>query len=176
MKKIITLFAFVSFLAISGCSSSDDNFQEDFDTISYVFDVPGVSFTAGNEYSKSIGNPANFTSDVILVYRSSGTETNGNRIWKLLPETYYTEDRRLDFTYTFQFSADFIDIFMDGFDLEEVNGSFRLNQTFRVVVVPASSTGSASAKFADKTKEDYSDYNAVIKKYNIDDSNVKELN
>ncbi|MEL1240532.1 hypothetical protein [Flavobacterium flavipallidum] len=172
MKKIMTLFAFVSFLTFSSCTTTDD-FEEDNDTISYVFEVSGVSFTANNDYSKSINNPSNYSSDVVLVYRWAGTESNGNRIWKLLPETYYAEDRTLDFTYTFQFSADYIDIFMDGYDLEGVNSSYRLNQLFRVVIVPASSSG--TAKLANKEKEDYSDYNAVIEKYNIDDSNVKVL-
>ncbi|MEP7095108.1 MAG: hypothetical protein ABI793_13695, partial [Flavobacterium sp.] len=97
--------------------------------------------------------------------------TNGNRIWKLLPETYYADDRGLDFTYTFQFSQDFIDIFMDGDDLDSVNSSFRLNQVFRIVIVPASFLGTNKTA----NKPDYSDYNAVIKKYNIDDSNVKKL-
>jgi hypothetical protein len=172
MKKIITLFAFVSFLAISSCTT-EDNFQEDNDTISYVFDVSGVSFAANNDYSKSVNNPSNYNSDVVLVYRWAGTENNGDKIWKLLPETYYRSDGTLDFTYTFQFSADYIDIFMDGYDLDNVVSSFRLNQTFRIVIVPASSSG--TAKLANKVKEDYSDYNAVIEKYNIDDSNVKQL-
>ena len=170
MKKILTLFAVVGLFAFSGCS--DDDNDVDNDTISYVFDVPNISFTLDNEYSKSIANPSNFASDVVLVYRSSGSEVNGNRIWKLLPETYFTDDRRLDFTYTFQFSGDFIDIFMDGFDLEAVNASYRLNQVFRIVIVPGSSSGSAKSI----NKEDYSDYNAVIKKYNIDDTKVKNLN
>ncbi|CAA9197666.1 hypothetical protein FLA105534_01752 [Flavobacterium bizetiae] len=169
MKKILTLFAVVGLFAFSGCSNDDDHV--DYDTISYVFDVPNVSFTPQNEYSKSIDNPSKFATDVVLVYRSSGSESNGNRIWKLLPETYFADDRGLDFTYTFQFSRDFIDIFMDGPDLESVNASYRLSQVFRVVIVPGSSTGTAKSI----NKEDYSDYNAVIKKFNIDDSNVKQL-
>ncbi|MEO6173998.1 MAG: hypothetical protein ABIP27_02500 [Flavobacterium circumlabens] len=170
MKKILTLFAVVGLIAFSSCSNDDDNV--DYDTISGVFDVTNVSFTSANDYSKSVDNPSAYDSDVILVYRSAGTETNGNRIWKLLPETYYNVDGVLDFTYTFQFSKDYIDIFMDGFDLDGVNSSFRLNQVFRVVIVPGAFLG------ANKTvnKADYSDYNAVIKKYNIDDSNVKLLN
>jgi len=169
MKKILTLFAVVGLFAFSGCSDDDNN---DNDTISYVFNVSGVSFTSANDYSTTIDNPSNFTSDVVLVYRSAGTETNGNRIWKLLPETYYAGDGTLDFTYTFQFSAEYIDIFLDGDDLDSVNNSFRLNQVFRVVIVPGSSSGTAKSN----NKTDYSDYNAVIKKYNIDDNNVKELN
>lgn len=170
MKKILTLFAVIGLFAFSGCS--DDDNDVDNDTISYVFDVQGVSFTSDNDYSKTIDNPSNFTSDVILIYRSAGTETNGNRIWKLLPETYYLNNGTLDFNYNFQFSADYIDIFLDGPDLNSVNSSFRLNQVFRVVVVPGSSSGTAKSS----SKTDYSDYEAVIKKYNIDDSNVKKLN
>jgi hypothetical protein len=167
MKKIFSLFAIVGLLVFSGCS--DDDNDVDYDTISGVFDVTNVSFTSENDYSKSVDNPSTFSSDVILVYRSAGVETNGNRIWKLLPETYFTDDRGLDFTYTFQFSNDYIDIFMDGFDLDGVNASFRLNQVFRIVIVP----GSMLSKNANKP--DYSDYNAVIKKYNINDKNVKLL-
>lgn len=169
MKKILTLFAVVGLFAFTGCSNNDDDV--DYDTISGVFDVPNVSFTSENDYSKSVPNPSAYASDVILVYRSAGVETNGNRIWKLLPETYFTDDRGLDFTYTFQFSRDYIDIFMDGYDLDGVNSSYRLNQVFRIVIVPGDFLGTNKTV----NKADYSDYNAVIKKYNINDKNVKEL-
>jgi hypothetical protein len=168
MKKILTLFAVVGLFAFSSCSN-DDNV--DYDTISEVFEVSGVNFTTANSFSTLVDlNPAIYDSDVILVYRLSAVE-NGKDIWKLLPDTYFFADGTRNFSYEFDFSKDDINIFMDGNNLGTVTASFRTNQVFRIVIVPgAFSTTGKSAK------EDYSDYNAVIAKYNIDDSNVKKLN
>ncbi|MNR63523.1 hypothetical protein D3C85_1858610 [compost metagenome] len=51
--------------------------------------------------------------------------------------------------------------------------NLRTNQKFRIIVVPG-----ADPEISNKSvnKEDYSDYNTVVKKYKIDDSNVKTIN
>jgi hypothetical protein len=56
--------------------------------------------------------------------------------------------------------------------------SFTLNKTFRIVIVPGDdgvNNGGPNSKTS-SNKMDYSDYNGVIKNYNIDDSNVRKLN
>jgi len=167
MKKILTLFAVVGLFAFSSCS--DDN--ADGNTISEVFEVSGVNFASNNNFSILVDlNPAIYESDVILVYRLSAVE-NGRDIWKLLPDTYYLANGTRDFSYEFDFGQDDINIFMEGNNLGTVNASFRTDQVFRIVIVPGSFSPTGKS-----TKADYSDYNAVIAKYNINDSNVKKLN
>jgi len=170
MKKILTLFAVVGLMAFTSCSD-DDNNNTDYDTISEVFEVSGVNFNSANSFSTLVDlNPVIYESDVILVYRLSATE-NGRDIWKLLPDTYFFADGTRNFSYEFDFGINNINIFMDGNNLGTVEPLLRTNQVFRIVIVPgAFSTTGKSAKL------DYSDYNRVIAKYNIDDSNVKKLN
>lgn len=178
MKKIITLFAFVSFLAVSSCTTSDDNFQPDNDTISEVFQLTNVNFGFNSEDGYNIYeelNPVLFNEDVILIYRKVGTISGTNApIWQQIPRTIYTDDGEID--YDFDFSIGHFIIYARATYNLALTPSYLNNQTFRIVIVPGSPDGLTSAKLANKAKEDYSDYNAVIKKYNIDDSNVKELN
>lgn len=87
MKKILTLFAVVGLMAFSSCSNNDD---VDNDTISEVYEVSNVNFTATNDYNPLIPlNPAIFSSDMVLLYRLSGVD-NGEDVWKLTPETYFS--------------------------------------------------------------------------------------
>ncbi|KDN56005.1 hypothetical protein [Flavobacterium seoulense] len=177
MKKIFALFAFVSFLAISGCSS-DDDFREDRDTISEVFQLTNVNFAYNANDGYNIYrdlDPLIFNEDVVLIYRRVGSITDtGAPIWQQIPRTIYTDDGEID--YDFDFSVEHFIIYARATYNLALTPSYLNNQTFRIVIVPGSPDGSTSAKLANKTKEDYSDYNAVIKKYNIDDTNVIELN
>jgi hypothetical protein len=63
------------------------------------------------------------------------------------------------------------------FPLNQLPTSFTLNKTFRIVVPgdDGVNNGGPNSK-ASSNKMDYSDYNGVIKNYNIDDSNVRKLN
>ncbi|MBP4138441.1 hypothetical protein [Flavobacterium geliluteum] len=163
MKKILTLFAVVGLFAFSSCSNDDvDN-----DTISEVFERT-VTFSAANNYSALISlNPAIFTSDMVLVYRLTGFD-NGQDVWKLVPETYYFPDGTLSFGYEYDFTINDVSINMFGYDLATVPGGNKVNQIFRVVIVPGYVSTNKSVN-----KTDYSDYYAVIKKYNLDDTNIK---
>jgi hypothetical protein len=53
---------------------------------------------------------------------------------------------------------------MEGFDLAGVSSSYRLNQVFRVLVIPA--------YFGKNNNVDFKDYNAVVKAFNIDESKI----
>jgi hypothetical protein len=172
MKKILSLFAIVGLMAFSSCS--DDDNDVDTDTISEVFQLTNVNF----DYNTSDGyniyrdlNPLLFDDDVILIYRKIGSINGSNApIWQQIPRTIFTSQGELD--YDFDFSNEHFIIYATGNYNLELTPQFLDNQTFRIVIVPGSPSGSAKSV----NKEDYSDYNAVIKKYNIDDSNVKELN
>jgi hypothetical protein len=53
---------------------------------------------------------------------------------------------------------------MEGFDLAGVSSSYRLNQIFRVVVIPGF--------FGKTTNINFNDYNAVVSAFNIDESKI----
>ncbi|QDW20684.1 hypothetical protein [Flavobacterium sp. KBS0721] len=172
MKKILTLFAVVGLFSFSGCSNNDDDV--DYDTISEVFQLNDISFDYNAQDGFNINkvlDPAIYKDDVILIYRQIGFLTATNApIWEQIPKTIYTSQGRL--SYDFEFSQQHFIIYAEGnYDLE-LTPDFLDHQTFRIVIVPGSATGTSKSV----NKEDYSDYNAVIKKYNIDDSKVKNLN
>ncbi|MEN2403127.1 hypothetical protein GKZ90_0025290 [Flavobacterium sp. MC2016-06] len=170
MKKILTLFAVVGLAVFSSCSNDDvDN-----DTISEVFELQNISFDFNNTDGYNIYqklNPTIFDSDNILIYRLAGTIDSNTPIWQLIPRTLYLPNsRELDYDYDFS-KEDFTIYARANYDLE-TTPEFLDNQTFRIVIVPGAFSGTGKSV----NKEDYSDYNAVIKKYKIDDSNVKKLN
>lgn len=170
MKKILTLFAVVGMMAFSSCEGPEGPPGQD-GLIAEVFQVRGVNFTSDNNYNPIIPlDPTIAASDMVLVYRQDGTD-GGVPVWKITPELYYLPDGTLDFGYNSNFTLRDVSIYMDGNDLGSVLSTFRLNQTFRIVIIPGYLTGTAKSV----NKPDFSDYNAVIAKYGIDDSKVKEV-
>ncbi|MCS3530896.1 hypothetical protein [Chryseobacterium sp. JUb7] len=162
MKKFfpILLLAFVS-LFIFSCKDDD----QDYDTYSQSRDVTG-SFNNSNNYGFTVPITISST-DVVLVYRR---DLNNGNAWQLLPKTYFLSgNRQLD--YNFLFSTQTVEIYTEAnFDQSTMSGAeanqYLNNQTFRVVLVPASAAKGTSTV-------DTSDYNAVIKYYNIDESKIK---
>lgn len=178
MKKIITLLAVIGMFGFQGCTGPEGPPGED-GVLNEVYEVEKINFIA-NSYSVLIPlSPAIYTSDMVLVYRLAGSTNSGADIWKSLPETYFYSDGTRYFGYNFDFNINGVNIFLEADNLGTVSSSFRLDQIFRIVILPGylsypkTSKGS-SGKVANKV--DLSDYNAVIKAYNIDDSNVKQLN
>ncbi|MFV5698101.1 hypothetical protein ACM55H_06990 [Flavobacterium sp. ZT3R17] len=135
MKKIITLLAIAGLFSLQSCTVTDNGPVVD-NTISQVFEVT-TSFNSSNNYSKLITfNYPIYSSDVVLVYRLSGTTPQGSDVWKLLPETHYFSDGTLDFGYDQDYTTRDVNVFMIGNDLQSVSTDFRLNQVLRVVIVP----------------------------------------
>ncbi|MEZ0130050.1 hypothetical protein AB9T88_09955 [Flavobacterium sp. LBUM151] len=172
MKKIFILFAIVGLVAFSSCEGPEGPAGQDGVNVeAEVFQVKGVSFTETNDYNPIIPlDPVILSSDMVLVYRQSGVD-NGVPVWKLTPELYYLDDGTFNFGYNYNFTVRDVSIYMDGFDLGNVVSTFRLNQTFRIVIIPGYPTGTAKSV----NKSNFSDYNEVIKKYNIDDSKMKTI-
>ncbi|WP_343697368.1 hypothetical protein [Flavobacterium sp.] len=173
MKKILTLFAVVGLMAFTSCEGPEgppgrDGDKGDPGYVNEIFEVT-FSFTSANDYGRTFElNPVIANTDNILVYELVNTN-DGIDTWALLPQVYYFPNGTAQ--YNFSFSYDQFSIFIDSdFALNTLPASFITNKTFRVVIIP----GAVYNKSANKA--DYSDYNAVIKKYNIDDSNVKKLN
>ncbi|MES2748077.1 MAG: hypothetical protein V4648_06845 [Bacteroidota bacterium] len=170
MKRITLLLAFIGMISLQSCTVNDDVDHVDYDTIAQVFEV-NRSFTAANDYSSLISYPPSinpiYPSDMVLAYRLDKV-VNGTDVWKLMPQTFYFADGTLDFRYDFDFTQYDIDIYMEGFDLATVSSTFRNNQIFRIVIVPAD--------FANKTAVDYQDYDAVVKALKINESKILKIN
>jgi hypothetical protein len=172
MKKILTLFAVVGLTVFSSCSNDD---KVDNDTIPYVFEVDNVNFSATSNSDNYVDFDSRiYSGDVVLVYRLTEIDpTTGRDVWTILPDSHYYTDGRLYFSYKFDFTQDDVRIYTEGFDLSNnpIPANLRNNQIFRIVIV----AGDDGVNTTSKVKPDYSDYNAVIAKYGIDDSKVKEL-
>lgn len=163
------LMAIFSFAAVSCDNRNDDvNYQ---DTYSVVLDIKNVSFanTAdGYSIKRSFTKPM-VSSDVVLIYRKANPNAGANEptIWQLIPKTLYL-DGGDELDYDFDFTVNDVMIYANGnYDIS-TTPAYLTNQTFRVVLVPASVGGKGITV-------DYSDYNKVIKLYRIDDSKVKNL-
>lgn len=165
MKTFFPLIiTFALTLGLTGCKSDDD---VDHDTIGIVYELRNQNFEwTGDSYqiSRTFINPL-YDSDVLLIYKQVGTTNNGAPIWQQIPITFYLNDGH-EVDYNFDFSKfDFV-IYAGGtFDL--TGSSYIVNQTFRVVAVPAA--------FGKNQNVDFSDYNSVINFFSIDDSNPVEL-
>lgn len=172
MKKILTLFAVIGLVAFSSCEGPEGPQGPEGPVYeSEVFEV-GPDFTAANGYSVTFPlNPVMLSGDNILVYEL--VSTNGVDTWALLPQVYYFNDGLESAQYNYTFSFNQFKIFIKGSvsDYSQLPASFRLGKTFRVVILIGND--GVNAKSA---KTQYLDYNTVIKKYNIDDNNVKRLN
>lgn len=175
MKKILILFAVVGLTVFSSCEGPEGppGPQGPEGPIAEVFELKNVNFISNaadgfNIYQKL--NPRIFDSDVILIYRLNGTLNPTTPVWQQIPRTLFTSEGELD--YDFDFSKEDFSIYARGNYNLALTPEFLNSQTFRIVIVP----GSFSKTGKSINKPDYSDYNEVIKRYNIDDSNVKKLN
>lgn len=176
MKKFFS-FAIIGILTFSAvsCNRTSDVVQpvQDNNAYSKVYDykVNMVKSSTDNSlYGYFATLPkALLNSDVLLIYRQNDVDNNGNPIWRLLPTSDFLAQGELN--YRFDFTKNDFQIFADAnFDLFAQNSTFKNqylnNQVFRVVLVPADFG-------AKNTANDYSNYNEVIAKYHINDSNVK---
>jgi hypothetical protein len=167
MKKILTLFAVVGLMAFTSCEGPEGPPGEP-GPVSYVYEVD-ANFVGPN-YSVTSNPSGMLSGDNILVYELAGT--TGGDSWALLPQVYYFNDGLETAQYNYTFSKNRVTIFIDGSlgDFSQLPSSFRTGKTFRIVIIPGDDGINAK-----KAKPDYSDYNSVIERYNIDDSKVQKL-
>jgi hypothetical protein len=163
MKKIITLLAVVGMFSLQGCTVDDNAVDQD--TISTVFETQEVNFIPANNFVIKFNFPnVIFSSDMVLVYRLAGA-ANGRDLWEFLPETYYFADGTRDFSYNFNFTNTFVDIYLNGNDLLSVPTGNRLNQIFRIVVVPANLINAV----------DKNNYLAVMNAIKVNESHIQKI-
>lgn len=169
MKKSFYYLLVLPLLIMSLVSCVDRNDIQDDDTISVVYEIQNVNFdydnVKGYTISRSFQNPI-YNGDVILIFRKSGTTNNGAPVWQSIPRTLYLNQiGELDYDYDFS-KYDILITAGGNYDIsttpEFING-----QTFRVVVVPASATGS--------TKIDYTNYENVINYFNLKNAKIEKL-
>jgi len=164
MKKIIILLAVVGMFGFQGCTTSDNDYVDN-DTISLVYETNPVNFSTGSYNFKYVFPFTLFSSDVVLVYRLTGA-VNGNDLWEFLPETHYFADGTRDFSYNFDFTRNDVQIYLEGKNLQSLDAAFRLNQIFRIVVVPGSFATSITPN----------NYGAVISALNIKENQIQKIN
>jgi len=170
MKKLLYLFAAVAMTSLTACDAEDGapGPQGAPGPEATVYEITNVDFTPSGDFGIFFEYPTILASDHLLVYRLSAVEGNED-VWKPLPETFYFDDGTLDFMYGFDHTRFDTNIYMEGFDLAGVSDAFRLDQVFRVVIIPG--------MFGDKSSSnvDLNDYNAVVKAYGIDESKIIPL-
>ncbi|MDY0931855.1 MULTISPECIES: hypothetical protein [unclassified Chryseobacterium] len=167
MKKIIPflMLAFVSVFTVS-CDNDDDVQYVDNDTYAGVIEITRNFQYNSTEDVYFINQSISMEpSDMALVYRLKDGSNNGD-VWEQIPRTlYFSGGRELD--YDFDFTQKDVQILAGGnYDISTTS-DYLNNQTFRIVLVPAGFLNKGA-----KPPVDYSDYNAVIKYYNINDSKV----
>ena len=139
MKKIITLLAVVGMFSVQSCTTTTDTNYVDNDTIAEVFELKNINFAYNATDGYTIYQkftPNIYASDVVLIYRLSGTIDSNTPVWQLIPRTLFLNQGELD--YDFDFSKEDFTIYAGGnYDLS-LTPQYLNNQTFRIVIVPGS--------------------------------------
>ena len=165
MKKIITVLAIIGMLSFQGCTPTDN--AVDNDTIAEVFEIKNINFvfdpTDGYIIYQKL-TPAIFDSDVILIYRLAGTVNANIPIWQPIPRTLFLTQGELD--YDFDFSREDFTIYAGGTYNLSLTPQYLNNQTFRIVIVPASFAASVDTR----------NYNAVMSALNIKENQIQNIN
>jgi len=168
MKKIIPflMLAFVSVFTVS-CDNDDDVQYVDNDTVAGVIEITR-SFQYNNSTDQHYINQSIniLPSDMVLVYRLKDL-SGSNNVWEQIPKTIYLSNGN-ELDYDFDFTKNDVQIYLSGTYDVTTTPTYYSNQKFRIVLVPADIVQNKGAK----PPVDYSDYNAVIKYYNINDSKV----
>ena len=167
MKKIITLLAVVGMFSLQSCTETDNTPIVDNDTISEVFELKNINFgytsTEGYTIYQTL-TPSIYASDVILIYRLSGSINSATPIWKLIPRTLFL-DQGNELDYDYDFSIEDFTIYAKGnYDIS-TTPQYLENQTFRIVIVP----GAFSANLKTNNYED------VMAKLNLNESQIQTV-
>ncbi|WP_298122159.1 hypothetical protein [Flavobacterium sp.] len=170
MRKITLLFAFISMITLQSCTVNENNDTVDNDTISEVYELRNINLNSINNnhyYFYDEFNPNIVASDVVLIYRMSDLINSSTPVWQQIPKTLYLDEGELD--YDFDFSKQDFTIYANATYNLSLTPEYVNNETFRLVIIPGYASN-RSLKMVD-----FSDYNAVINAFNIDDSKVTVL-
>lgn len=140
MKQILLLLAFSATFLISSCEGPQG--EPGINIYGQVFET-SVDFQYNNTrgyYEAPLvvipGNVGVRESDVILVYRFEGVESDLD-VWGQIPQNYFLDDG-LIIQYVFNHTFVDVKLFIDGnLVANELDSPFTNNQTFRIAIVPA---------------------------------------
>lgn len=176
MKRIFLLLAIVGMTAFQSCSDDDtaDQIDTDTDTIGLVFDINRDFNAAGRiEFPFEAGEV--YPGDVVLIYWMEGTTTNGNPIWRLIPQDIYFPNNEYPgitgyLTYNFDFTTTEAVIYAESDVNLAAIPNYTQDQIFRIFVVPGANP--IQARGSSQSSIDVKDYESVAKAYGIKESNV----
>jgi hypothetical protein len=153
MKIINTFLLLISLALLTACAGPEGVPGKDgYDGLNGKDGLLGTTFenkvaynfTLANNYSNVFTFPRQlYKSDVILVFRLVGVE-QGKDVWKSLPETYFNDNGTRDFTYNFDFTQNDVLIKLFGANLSTISDKDRLNQIFRIVIIPSDFSASVN--------------------------------
>ena len=138
MKKLTFVLSILVFGFLSSCTTNEvvqappvQNSE------SLVFEISNTNFQTSNNFSRLFIFPrAILASDHVVVYRLSGTTAQNQDVWSILPQQFFLANGAFDFGYNFDFTKFDVEVFLQGNNLGTLNSNFRLNQVFRIVVIP----------------------------------------
>jgi hypothetical protein len=169
MKNIISFLVVVGIFSLQSCTGPEGipgPAGQD-GLLSEVFELKNVNFVYDSTEGYTIYQtltPSIYASDVILIYRLSGTINSTTPIWQLIPRTLFL-DQGNELDYDYDFSKEDFTIYAKGnYDIS-MTPQYLGNQTFRIVIVP----GAFSANL--KT----SNYEDVMDKLNLNESQIQSI-
>ena len=168
MKKIFLLLSIIGAFTLSSCSNDDEVIYQDNYFEAEVFEINQAIFgfdnNTGYYTSEYVLNPPLFPADMVLVYRLKDV-VGGNDVWEMIPKTiYYDNGDYVEFD--FDFTRNDIFLYMGAnYDLG-TDPNFLQSQVFRVVIIPG---------YDNSARIDLTDYDNVVKQFNIDETNIREL-
>jgi hypothetical protein len=133
--------------------------------VSRVIEVE-VNFTQANNYiEKLMFDQANIESDVVLAFIEWEID-GGNSVWRALPQTVFFNEGGV-LIYNYDFSKVDFRLFLDGaIDPATLGDEWRLNQLFRVIVVPGDYASN---------RIDFTNYEAVTAMLGLKDEDFKRI-
>ena len=169
MKKILLLFSVAGLLTLTGCNGDDATYVNQ--TVeNEVFQVGPVNFAYNatlDKYASAYDlDPQIESADVVLVYRRTfDPSANNVAVWELIPRTLHLGPTD-EIDYDFNFNQNSILFTVDAnYNLLETPAYIN-DQVFRVVILPG---------YDNSAKMNFNDYEAVAKRYNIKESNIKMI-
>lgn len=177
-KKLIPILLIFAAI-IQSCSGPDGrdgidgiDGKDGLNIVAQTFEVNNVNFTAANnyEYVQTFSSAKLIDvreSDAVFIYILYDVTSNGNPIWRLLPQAI---DMPRGIAMNFDYSPTDFSAFIDASSnalKASVSTEWTQNQTLRVVVIPSDFTARKDVEIVD-----YKDYEAVKKYYNLDESKI----